>query len=254
MTPRGFYDELADVYHLIFQDWEASMARQGSAISSMIAASIPADPAQVRVLDVASGIGTQALPLARLGFDVTARDLSVRAVDRLEREAAQRKLEIDAAVADMRSVSASAGGPFDVVIAFDNSLPHLLNDEEILRALREFRKVLRPGGILLVSLRDYAAVDRTGPSRHPYAEREDDGRRLRLGQVWEWTDAYRYRTTMTLEEAKGGVWTEVFSTTTSYYAISCDRLVELVLRSGFTTCDFSDVVFYQPVLVARRGS
>ena len=76
-----FYDDLADYYELIFPDWEVSMARQGAAITSLLLAHGPRrEAAAFRVLDVAAGIGTQALPLAAAGFDVTARDLSERAV------------------------------------------------------------------------------------------------------------------------------------------------------------------------------
>jgi len=56
------------------------------------------------VLDVAAGVGTQALPLASAGFVVTARDLSPGAVARLSREVASRGLSIDVEQADMRSV------------------------------------------------------------------------------------------------------------------------------------------------------
>ena len=33
---KQFYDDLASYYHLIFEDWEASMARQGDALTSLI--------------------------------------------------------------------------------------------------------------------------------------------------------------------------------------------------------------------------
>ena len=33
---KQFYDDLAFYYHLIFEDWDASMARQGDALTSLI--------------------------------------------------------------------------------------------------------------------------------------------------------------------------------------------------------------------------
>jgi hypothetical protein len=58
----GFYDALAPWYHLVYQDWEASIARQGEALASLLATEW--GPGVRRVLDVTVGIGTQALGLA----------------------------------------------------------------------------------------------------------------------------------------------------------------------------------------------
>jgi 2-polyprenyl-3-methyl-5-hydroxy-6-metoxy-1,4-benzoquinol methylase len=64
------------------------MARQGDALTSLIGSELGQLPAgDVRVLDVACGIGTQSLPLAARGFRVVARDLSPAAVSRLQQEA-----------------------------------------------------------------------------------------------------------------------------------------------------------------------
>jgi hypothetical protein len=65
MEPEAFYDDLALDYHLIFADWEASIARQAEALAPLLGAA-------ETVLDAACGIGTQALGLARAGFAVTA--------------------------------------------------------------------------------------------------------------------------------------------------------------------------------------
>jgi 2-polyprenyl-3-methyl-5-hydroxy-6-metoxy-1,4-benzoquinol methylase len=47
------------------------------------------------ILDVAPGIGTQSIGLARKGFAVTASDLSVGAVDRAKFEARRWGVEIE---------------------------------------------------------------------------------------------------------------------------------------------------------------
>ena len=65
----GFYDNFADAYHLLFEDWEASMSWQAGVIASILDRECPF--ARGAVLDCACGIGTQALGLAKLGFRVT---------------------------------------------------------------------------------------------------------------------------------------------------------------------------------------
>jgi len=167
------------------------MARQGAALATLIESEL-GDTRTLRVLDVACGIGTQALPLAARGFRVTARDLSEGAVVRLRREAAARRLGIDAAVADMRRVSETVAPGFDVVLAFDNSIPHLLSDGDLEAAFREFRTVLRPGGLCLCSVRDYDAIERGRSLTISYGERRRAGEIFRLRQEWTWEGTTHY--------------------------------------------------------------
>lgn len=254
METSRFYDDLADYYELVYSDWEASMARQGQVLADLLRTrGHPPHDGAFRVLDVAAGIGTQALPLVALGFEVTARDLSPRAIDRLKREADSRCLTIDAASADMRDVAATVAGPFGGVIACDNSLPHLLSDEDILVALRGFRGLLVEGGVLLVSLRDYDRVERDRPSHHPYGERFRGGRRFRLGQDWTWLDASRYRTTLVVEKYVEPAWRELLSASADYYAIPVRRVLELMRQAGFAACAVTSAPFFQPLLIGRRA-
>jgi SAM-dependent methyltransferase len=95
------YDEIATLYHLVYPDWNAAIAQQAAALDAIIRKHVGPPPRSI--LDVSCGIGTQALGLAALGHAVTASDLSSAAVERARREAAQRNLDIDFLVADMRS-------------------------------------------------------------------------------------------------------------------------------------------------------
>ena len=195
MPSAQFYDDIAESYDLIYPDWEASMRRQGAVITELLESGERQDRSRsLRVLDVAAGIGTQSLFLTAHGYDVTARDISMRAIARLSREAAARGLSIDAACADMREVHNRLQKTFDAVIAFDNSVPHLLDDGAILNAFRSWLGVLRPGGTVLCSVRDYDKIDRGRVSEHPYGERTRADRSYRLGQKWTWTDPSHYRT------------------------------------------------------------
>ena len=122
------YDELAPLYHLIFESWETTVARQGRALASLITEEW--GPSARTVLDAAVGIGTQALGLLALGFRVTGSDLSHAAVDRARREAAARRLPLTGLVADFRALPVRERC-VDVVIVCDNALPHLETPGEI---------------------------------------------------------------------------------------------------------------------------
>lgn len=247
MDPGSFYDEIAEFYDLIYADWGESMRRHGAAISAMLGR----DPATTRILDASAGIGTQSLPLATMGYDVVARDLSHGAIRRLQREARDRGLQIDAAPCDMREVASSTDGPFDAVISFDNSVPHLLTDIDIVATLEGFKQVLVPGGVVLLSVRDYEDVDRSPSSIHRYGERTRDGNRYRMSQEWAWYDASHYRTTMLVEREEGDRWTEVVRTVADYYAISIAGLLELMRSVGLESERVDDPPFFQPVLRGR---
>jgi len=73
-----FYDDLAASYHLIFEDWDRSIARQAQALNEVISAEWGGSVNHV--LDVACGIGTQAIGLAGRGLQVTASDISAASV------------------------------------------------------------------------------------------------------------------------------------------------------------------------------
>lgn len=250
--PQDFYDALAPFYHLIFPDWDASIARQAAALHEVIRTEI-GPGAERTVLDVACGIGTQALGLAALGYRVTASDLSPAAVARLKEEAARRGLAIDAKAADMRDAWDAHGRAFDVVLCADNSLPHLLTDGEILDALRGFLRCTAPGGVCLISIRDYESIDLATARMHPYGVREADGARWVLFQVWDPRPPL-YETSMYVVEDRrdAGIQTRVMRAT--YYALPVSRLVELMREAGFTDVRRLDGAFYQPLVIARRAT
>jgi SAM-dependent methyltransferase len=250
---QQFYDDLASYYHLLFEDWDASMVRQGDAIAKLIRLELAMDPPQrARILDVACGIGTQTLPLAARDFELVARDLSPSAIVRLQSEANARSLVIDAAVADMRQVGSTVHASFDVVLAFDNSLAHLLNDEELRTAFLGFFQVLRPRGIFMCSVRDYDKVPRGEAAIHSYGVREHRGKKLQLKQEWQWSDPMHYQSTFIVDrETPSGIEREL-STASQFYAVSTDRLLSLMREAGFDHCRRMDGTIYQPILIGKR--
>ena len=245
----SFYDDLAPFYHLLYGDWEAAIRAQGSALERLLLER-GVSPGS-RVLDAACGIGTQALGLAGSGFEVDASDLSEGAVARLRNEAAQRGLGVSAYVDDLRTLTRCEDGAFGAVLACDNSLPHLLTDSELLQAFRSCLRALQPHGLAVFSVRDYANIERKNPDMRPYGMRRDGASRFVAVQVWEW-DGEQYDLRMYLtQESPGGVCsTRVL--VTRYYAITIDRLMQLMRDAGFMAVERIDGVLFQPVVVGRK--
>ena len=81
---EGFYDDLAQWYHLMFEDWNRSIAYQGAVLGPILERHTGKKSACV--LDCACGIGTQTIGLAQRGHIVVGSDLSRPAVARRPRK------------------------------------------------------------------------------------------------------------------------------------------------------------------------
>ena len=245
-----FYDRMASLYHLIFPDWNASIERQAGQLATIIAERW--GPECRTVLDVSCGIGTQALGLAQQGFVVTASDLSAGPISRAKAEAQRRALPINFSVCDMRAVHDRHRQQFDVVISADNSITHLLNDDDLLRALRQMYDCTRPGGGCLLTVRDYDQEQRGRGLIKPYGVREEDGKRYVIFQVWDFV-GHIYDLAMYFvvdDQTSEQLVTHVMRT--KYNAVGTDHLLALMRRAGFTRAERLDGCFYQPVLVGNR--
>ena len=242
------YNDLTPHYHLIFQDWHSAIKRQAVIISRLLPSPQEAGP----VLDCACGIGTQALGLAALGYEVEGTDISLGAVERAQREAAGLGVKASFRVDDMRTLTNSPTGRYGAVLCMDNSLPHLDNDEEISTALEAMRSRMKSDGVLLLSLRDYEKLIAERPSIIPPDFFQDGEFRRFVHQVWDWIDerSYRFHLYLTLEASSG--W-QVHHVTGTYRAVTPTEVVALTERAGFKAAKVlsaEESGYYQPIILA----
>jgi len=107
---------------------------------------LPAPPATV--VDVGSGPGAYAVPLALAGYTVHVIDAMPLHVEQCRQAAAAAETTLGSAVVgDARALELEAGCA-DAVLLF-GPLYHLLESAERSAALAEARRVLRPGGVVL---------------------------------------------------------------------------------------------------------
>jgi SAM-dependent methyltransferase len=245
----AFYDALAPWYHLVYQDWESSVGRQGRALASLLASEW--GPTAHRVLDAAVGIGTQALGLAALGFQVTGSDISLAAVQRAGEEAGRRGLRLGCLVGDVRTLPVRST-TFDLVLACDNALPHLLSEDDIRCAFQECLRCVRPRGGCVISMRDYGMSPSPGVvETQDYGDRVWSGRRCRLVQTRRWRGQF-YDVAFELvtnDETREVV---VRTPETTYFAIRVERMAILMEAAGFTRVRRIDGCLFHPVLVGTR--
>jgi len=239
-------------YHLLFADWWTAAQWHGEVIARVLADRGVRPPA--RVLDCTCGVGTQALSLAALGYRVTGTDVSRHAVARARREAQARRLPVRLARADVRQIRAAVTGTFDAVISCDNSLPHLLTDSDLERAVAGIRACLSEGGIFVASMRDYDDLRRTRPGGVPITLHGEPGSRHGAGQSWRWsTDGEHLDITLfTFRERAAGDWV-VSARETQYRALRRGRLSQVLNDQGFTSAEWllpEQSGYHQPVVIA----
>ena len=250
MTDR-FYDALAPYYKYIYQDWEASVTRQAKILDEIIKefSRIPARS----VLDAACGIGTQSIGLARLGYQVSASDISEVEVEKARVEAASKGLAIDFRVADMRQLGQVFAGEFDVVLACDNSVPHLLSDEDLLAAFKEFHRCTKAGGVCLVSVRDYDQMERQdGLKMYPRTIHAIEGGQLVMLDVWDFSGDQYEITTYIIEDMGGEKAATHVLHGGRYYCVGIGTLEQMMLKAGFQEVSVLRERFFQPLLLAIK--
>lgn len=243
------YDRIADLYPLVYADFEASVARQARDLDAVFAEVL--GPGPHRILDVSCGVGTQALGLAALGHRVTASDVSAASIAQARDSAAARGLEIAFAVADMREARERHGTGFDVVLSADNSVPHLPNDAAATAAFASFLAAVRPGGLVAISVRDHPPGGRTGFALVPYGVREVDGGRVTVFQIRE-HDGEAYDVSMYFVEERGDAVPRVTVGRSRYRAVPAARWLPLLEAAGFVETRRLDEAFFQPLLLARK--
>jgi SAM-dependent methyltransferase len=252
-SAQRFYDQLAGEYHLIFADWRHSVRWQGEVLDKLIREEI--GEAQVSILDCSCGIGTQAIGLALRGYTVTGTDISTQAINRARREAELFGVSINFGVADIRDLEKRVSGSFDVVISCDNSLPHLLNDDDLEVAARSIRSKLRDNGLFLASIRDYDKIlKERAKSTLPQVFDDAEGRRI-VFQVWDWQEDGRNSLfhLFILRETHGD-W-KVSRYSSQYRGLCRKELTEILPRAGFTGIRWlmpEETGYYQPVVIARK--
>lgn len=248
---QTFYDNMAAQYDKLFFDWQAATREQAEILDQLFRAY--GFDRTARVLDCACGIGTQAIGLAALGYAVTGSDISDGELVEARRRAGEAGVAIRFAHADFCALSETFSEPYDIVIAMDNALPHMLTGEALQAAVSSIVGQLRPGGVFVASIRDYdSLLDSRPPYSPPYIHRTDRGQRVSF-QTWDWENEI-YRLTQYIIEDEGELAVSKF--VCEYRATRREELTQRLLTAGCRSVDWKfpeETGFYQPILAAVKG-
>jgi glycine/sarcosine N-methyltransferase len=139
-------------------------------------------PAGRSLLDATCGTGTQAIPLAKLGWRVTGFDLDETSLEIARERATGAGIAVDFRRCDVRDLGEGVPEAFDCVISC-MALDNLLEDADMERAFHGLFAATKPGGICYIRLRDFENVLRDPPH---YEMKE--ARKVPFGQVFRMED------------------------------------------------------------------
>ncbi len=147
--PQNDYEAAAEFYDLFYAfeddiDFYTSLAkRQGGP-----------------VLDAMCGTGRVTLPIARAGVEVAGLDANERMLSilnqKLERESPEVRRRVRTIQGDIRT--SDLGGPYAMILTAWSSLGEVTSPRGQAKAIRNFAKHLRPGGLLALHQDDPADV------------------------------------------------------------------------------------------------
>ena len=247
---QTFYDNMATQYDKLFQDWHATTREQAVILNRIFVDNGFGRTAQI--LDCACGIGTQAIGLAALGYHVTASDISdgelAEAADRAEKNGVKIRFEH----ADFCALSDTFSEQFDIVIAMDNALPHMLTGEALESAVRSITGQIKPGGIFVASIRDYdSLLAEKPPYSPPYIHKTEKGQRVSF-QTWVWS-GNNYQLTQYIIDDEDNL--QISKFVCEYRPTRREELTNLLRANGCRDVVWmfpDETGFYQPIVVARK--
>ena len=247
---QTFYDNLAPQYDKLFLDWQTATQEQAVVLDAIFSQN--GFDKSARILDCACGIGTQAIGLAALGYHITASDISQAELAQARARALKNHVQIRFETADFRALSEVFDECFDIIIAMDNALPHMLTVGDLEASLRSITNRLSDGGVFVASIRDYdALLEIKPPYSPPYIHKTEKGQRVSF-QTWTWNgDIYRLVQYIIDDEES----LQVSKFECDYRATRRAEMTNLLLANGCSKVTWlfpKETGFYQPIVLARK--
>jgi len=226
----AYYDRLAAVYHLFFEDLRESMEMEGRWLAEILGSRSAG-----RVLDASSGTGRQSIPLALRGFDVTAADPSAGMLRIARQMAATFGVTLPFVRSSFVELPRHFGAEFDAVIAMGNSLCHAGGPSEIRESMRAMAHCVRDGGICIVGIKDFQHILIQRRRFHPHRIVDGPDGRTLLFEIWDYEEPELGVTTFVVDQTASG-W-DTRTAVAREYMLSDAELRALAAEAGFTRVD-----------------
>lgn len=247
---QTFYNNLATQYDKLFLDWQETTREQAEILNRIFERN--GFDRTAKILDCACGIGTQSIGIAALGYDVTASDISDAELVEAGKRAKENGVKICFKHADFCALSDAFTEKFDIVIAMDNALPHMMSSNDLEAAIKSIINQVERNGIFVASIRDYdSLLMEKPPYSPPYIHKTEKGQRVSF-QTWEWNED-KYKLTQYIIDDEESLQVSKFEC--EYRATRREEMTKLLLAHGCSKVEWKfpdETGFYQPIIVARK--
>lgn len=247
---QTFYNNLATQYDKLFLDWQETTREQAEILNRIFERK--GFDRTAKILDCACGIGTQSIGIAALGYDVTASDISDAELVEAEKRAKENGVKICFKHADFCALSDTFTEKFDIVIAMDNALPHMMSSNDLESAIKSIINQMERNGVFVASIRDYdSLLMEKPPYSPPYIHKTEKGQRVSF-QTWEWNED-KYKLTQYIIDDEESLQVSKFEY--EYRATRREEMTKLLLAHGCSKVEWKfpdETGFYQPIVVARK--
>jgi len=174
------------------------------------------------VLDMACGAGRHAVTFAKLGFKVTAVDISQLLISEAKKSAEQEDVEIDFVLSDILEYKSKI--QFDLAVNLFTSIGYFENDEENFAVIKKAYKLLNQGGCFVL---DYFNKDFLLKNLIPTTVFSENGLRITQNRFIKGT---RIVKKITIEN--NGLSEEFYETVRLF---SYEEILTCLKNAGFTT-------------------
>ena len=247
---QTFYDDMASQYDKLFLNWKSTTKEQAVILNKIFTDN--GFDHNAHLLDCACGIGTQAIGLAGLGYNVTASDISDGELAEAKKRADENGVRIQFEHADFCALSDTFKEQFDIIIAMDNALPHMPTEEALGKAVKSIANQIKSGGLFVASIRDYDdLLKKKPPYSAPYIHKTAKGQRVSF-QTWRWSDENYHLTQYIIDDEDT---LQIHKFECEYRATRRKELTDLLLAGGCTKVLWKlpeETGFYQPIVIARK--
>ncbi len=217
-----------------FVNWKERLAVEIPFLQSELASLAAGPNERVRVLDTACGTGQHLIALADAGFNCAGADISAGMVKQAVSNIAATGHTIPVYEAGFLDLAASFEGQrFDAVLCLGNSLPHVLNQPDLVNALSQFHHLIRPGGKLIVQMRNFdPIIDKHERWMPPQTYRED-GRTWIFFRFYDFDPDGRITFNIAVLDDEGGETFHQELITNRLWPLTSELMLEVLEQVGF---------------------
>lgn len=252
---NDFYIKFAEKYKNVFTNWRQSVENQGITIKNILNQYLQEQPASI--LDCTCGIGTQAIALSLLNYNLFASDICESEIKIAKYEAQKLNLNIKFFVADCRYLNKRfKNQKFPVIISMDNSLPHLLTKNDMTRAFQSICSQLTIDGLFISSFRDYDKLLIEKPRQANPIRVHDVDQNIRIInlKIWDWFNDKVKTTQYLIEDMSGNI--TVTKGIFYSWAITKEQIEQIALNSGFKYIKWlcpEETGYFEPILLLKNS-